>query len=94
MIIRRDASNRRLTERFHVSSQTLRKDLKLLDEKGICTRSSAGAILRRGTPPPADEGIRVGRAAAKLIEDGELVAHENVQLVSLRGTWRGKNLSF
>ena len=28
-----------LAERFHVSTQTLRKDLNFLDEKGICTRS-------------------------------------------------------
>jgi DeoR family transcriptional regulator, aga operon transcriptional repressor len=74
-----------LAERFHVSTQTLRKDLNFLDDKGICTRSSGGAILRRGAPSPteeaidvkrtrfADEKIRIGRAAAKLIEDNESV---------------------
>ena len=34
-----------LAEQFRVSTQTLRKDLNFLDEKGICTRSSGGAIL-------------------------------------------------
>jgi DeoR family transcriptional regulator of aga operon len=74
-----------LAERFRVSTQTLRKDLNFLDDKGICTRSSGGAILRRGGPSPAEEAIdvkralfkeekvRIGRAAATLIKDGESV---------------------
>jgi DeoR family transcriptional regulator, aga operon transcriptional repressor len=74
-----------LAERFRVSTQTLRKDLNFLDDKGICTRSSGGAILRRGAPSPteqaidvkrtlfADEKIRIGRAAAKLIKGDESV---------------------
>ena len=47
-----------LAERFHVSTQTLRKDLNFLDKKGICTRSSGGAILRPGTPAPVRGGDR------------------------------------
>jgi DeoR family transcriptional regulator of aga operon len=74
-----------LAESFHVSTQTLRKDLNFLDDKGICTRSSGGAILRRGSPSPteqaidvkrtlfADEKLRIGRAAARLINDEESV---------------------
>jgi DeoR family transcriptional regulator, aga operon transcriptional repressor len=74
-----------LAERFRVSTQTLRKDLNFLDDKGICTRSSGGAILRRGALSPneeaievkralfADEKMRIGRMAAGLIKDDESV---------------------
>jgi DeoR family transcriptional regulator, aga operon transcriptional repressor len=74
-----------LADLFRVSTQTLRKDLNFLDEKGICTRSSGGAILRRGALSPteqaievkralfADEKIRIGKAAAALIESDESV---------------------
>ena len=74
-----------LAERFRVSTQTLRKDLNFLDDKGICTRSSGGAILRRGGPSPTEEAIdvkrtlfaaekvRIGRAAAALIKNDESV---------------------
>jgi DeoR family transcriptional regulator of aga operon len=74
-----------LAEHFRVSTQTLRKDLNFLDGKGICTRSSGGAILRRGAPSPseqaievkrtlfADEKARIGRLAAAMIKQGESV---------------------
>jgi DeoR family transcriptional regulator, aga operon transcriptional repressor len=74
-----------LAERFRVSTQTLRKDLNFLDDKGICTRSSGGAILRRALPSPteeaidvkrtlfADEKVRIGRSAANLIKSDESV---------------------
>jgi DeoR family transcriptional regulator of aga operon len=74
-----------LAERFRVSTQTLRKDLNFLDDKGICTRSSGGAILRRVGPSPTEEAIdvkrtlfaaeksRIGRAAAALIGDQDSV---------------------
>ena len=74
-----------LAERFRVSTQTLRKDLNFLDDKGICTRSSGGAILRRAPQSPteeaidvkrtlfADEKVRIGRSAASLIKNNESV---------------------
>jgi DeoR family transcriptional regulator of aga operon len=74
-----------LAERFRVSTQTLRKDLNFLDDKGICTRSSGGAILKRRPLSPteqaidvkralfADEKIRIGRSAAALIKNDESV---------------------
>jgi DeoR family transcriptional regulator, aga operon transcriptional repressor len=74
-----------LAERFRVSTQTLRKDLGFLDSRGICTRSPGGAILSRGSPSPteqaldvkrtlfADEKVRIGRAAARLIKHQESV---------------------
>ena len=74
-----------LAEMFGVSTQTLRKDLNFLDSKGICTRTPGGAILNRGTSTVsedavdvkrtlfADEKVRIGKAAAALINDGESV---------------------
>ncbi len=74
-----------LAEMFGVSTQTLRKDLNFLDSKGICTRTPGGAMLNRGTSTVredavdvkrtlfADEKVRIGRAAAALINDGESV---------------------
>ena len=74
-----------LAERFHVSTQTLRKDLNFLDDKGVCTRSSGGAILKRGALSPteqaievkralyADEKMRIGKSAAALIESDDSV---------------------
>ena len=70
---------------FGVSTQTLRKDLNFLDAKGVCTRSSGGALLRLGALSPieeaidvkrkrfADEKVRIGKAAAALIGAGESV---------------------
>ena len=74
-----------LAEMFGVSTQTLRKDLNFLDSKGICTRTPGGAMLNRGTGAVredavdvkrtlfADEKVRIGKAAAALINDGESV---------------------
>ena len=74
-----------LAELFGVSTQTLRKDLNFLDAKGVCTRSPGGALLRLGALSPveeaidvkrrrfADEKVRIGRAAARLIGAGESV---------------------
>ena len=70
---------------FGVSTQTLRKDLNFLDAKGVCTRSSGGALLRLGALSPieeaidvkrkryADEKVRIGKAAAALVGSGESI---------------------
>ena len=91
-----------LAEHFRVSTQTLRKDLNFLDGKGICTRSSGGAILRRGAPSPseqaievkrtlfADEKARIGRLAAALIKDGESVLLDSgTTTLQVAQTYRG-----
>jgi len=74
-----------LAEQFGVSTQTLRKDLNFLDARGVCTRSSGGALLRIGVQSPTEDAIeikrqlfaaekaRIGRAAAALIEPGDSV---------------------
>lgn len=74
-----------LAEIFGVSTQTLRKDLNFLDAKGVCTRSSGGALLRLGALSPTEEAVdvkrrryaaekmRIGMAAAALIGAGESI---------------------
>jgi DeoR family transcriptional regulator, aga operon transcriptional repressor len=74
-----------LAELFGVSTQTVRKDLNFLDAKGVCTRSSGGALLRVGALSPAeetidvrrrrcaDEKVRIGKAAAGLLGWGESI---------------------
>jgi DeoR family transcriptional regulator of aga operon len=74
-----------LAEQFGVSTQTLRKDLNFLDARGVCTRSSGGALIKLGAQSPIEDAIeirrklyaaekaRIGRAAAALIAPGESV---------------------
>lgn len=74
-----------LSERFGVSTQTVRKDLNFLDSKGVCTRSPGGALLRLGALSPTEEAIdvrrrrhaeeksRIGKAAAALVSGGESI---------------------
>jgi DeoR family transcriptional regulator of aga operon len=74
-----------LAERFGVSTQTVRKDLNFLDAKGVCTRSSGGALLRIGALSPSEEAIdvrrrryadeksRIGKRAAALLGWGESI---------------------
>jgi DeoR family transcriptional regulator, aga operon transcriptional repressor len=74
-----------LAEQFKVSTQTLRKDLNFLDARGVCTRSSGGALLKIGSQSPTEDAIeikrklyaaeksRIGKAAAALIKPGDSV---------------------
>lgn len=74
-----------LAERFGVSMQTIRKDLHFLSGRGIAERSYGGAILAGAVnviaEPPAEakrtihieEKMRVGRAAAAMIEPGDSI---------------------
>lgn len=74
-----------LSEIFGVSTVTIRKDLKFLDQQGIAARSYGGAILSEiATPTPAyhikykqqeniTEKIAIGQAAATLINSGESI---------------------
>jgi DeoR/GlpR family transcriptional regulator of sugar metabolism len=69
-----------LAEQFGVSTQTVRKDLNFLDSKGICTRSSGGALLRLGALSPT-EGIDVRRRQ---------FADEKAHIKLAAGLWGGR----
>ncbi|QXQ05292.1 DeoR/GlpR family DNA-binding transcription regulator [Sphingosinicellaceae bacterium] len=74
-----------LSERFSVSVQTIRKDLRFLATKGVMERSygggiSADAVNVTAEPPVeakrsshADEKIRIGRLAASMVRPGESI---------------------
>lgn len=74
-----------LAERFGVSMQTIRKDLRFLAKRGVAERSYGGAILAGAvnvTSEPGveakrsihtDEKVRIGRLAAAMVSPGESV---------------------
>lgn len=76
-----------LGERFRVSEATVRRDLAQLQERGFIERAHGGATPRlpgraRGFPEPPilgraslqpKEKRRIGRAAVKYVEDGDVV---------------------
>jgi len=71
-----------LALQFNVSEVTIRSDLKALEERGLLTRTRGGAlpamhrnILERQSERIADK-IRIARAAAELVEDGDVIMIE------------------
>jgi DeoR family transcriptional regulator, aga operon transcriptional repressor len=74
-----------LSDQFGVSSQTIRKDLQYLEERGVATRCYGGAILAQILGPVtepavemkrtmrADEKERIGRYAASLVKPGDSI---------------------
>lgn len=76
------ATAKELMLRTQYSSATIHRDLIELERKGLIKRSSGGAeVLDLGTCPPLpqrydfhrEEKLRICRAAAELIRDGETV---------------------
>lgn len=74
-----------LSRQFEVSSQTIRKDLQYLEERGVATRCYGGAILSQIVGPTAEPAVEVkrtlradekesiGRFAAGLVKPGESI---------------------
>lgn len=74
-----------LSQRFRVSTVTIRNDLATLEQQGRLVRTHGGAMAKPdpGREPPAFalrkelhlvEKERIGRAAAALVRDGESIA--------------------
>src|SRR5438270_5760141 len=70
-----------LSERFHVSQDTIRRDLRELAEAGLLQRVHGGALLRSPTDPqymvrrdesPAAKSA-IAAAAAQLVRPGQVV---------------------
>jgi len=80
---RKRATVAELGERFGVSEATIRRDLEKLDCRGEIRRAHGGAVAaERATPEPPvvqrmveneEEKRRIGRAAAQLVRDGEVI---------------------
>jgi DeoR family transcriptional regulator of aga operon len=70
---------RELSERFGISEVTVRSDLDELASRGDVHRIRGGALTRLATERPfeesetsfAEEKVAIGRAAAKLVREGE-----------------------
>lgn len=80
VLIGRSAQVGELARRFSVSEMTVRRDLGRLAREGKLTRVRGGAVLERDEPPFAEimverlaEKERIGRAAAKLVSDGQTI---------------------
>ncbi len=73
-----------LCNRFGVSASTVRNDLRDLQEEGLITRTHGGAISNSKSgfePPPLEKKTHmaeakraIGRAAAALVENGDIIA--------------------
>lgn len=71
-----------LSERFHVSPATIRKDMRSLEQEGLIRRTHGGAIkpqqdhemkLEMAAVSAQDEKARIGRAAARLVNDNDIL---------------------
>jgi DeoR/GlpR family transcriptional regulator of sugar metabolism len=71
-----------LSALFDVSSETIRKDLKYLEEKGIAKKGYGGAVIANERLEPSfiektiksrDEKERIAKAVVELIEDGQII---------------------
>ncbi|MGD1991595.1 MAG: DeoR/GlpR family DNA-binding transcription regulator [Anaerolineae bacterium] len=66
-----------LVVRFDVSAPTIRRDLTWLEKEGLARRVHGGALVAgqvaSSRPDPDAVPTRIGRAAAKMVADGETV---------------------
>lgn len=84
-LLRRDARVRveELADRFAVSGETIRRDLKVLEDRGLARRVYGGAVTADGRPRADDRHATrhdtrraeraIAAAAAALVEPGETV---------------------
>ncbi len=78
---RQELQTSQLAQMFHVSSVTLRSDLIYLERLGVCKRLFGKVVASNNRIADdnfelvshIDEKERIGKAAAKLIEDGDAV---------------------
>lgn len=91
--VRRDARVRvdDLARRFGVSGETVRRDLQVLEERGLLRRVYGGAVVARADPPPvrADAPAaggspmhrRIAALAATLVEPDDTIALHGDRLI-------------
>lgn len=79
LTVDRRVESARLAERFDVSAESVRKDLALLEERGLLRRVHGGAVPcepSRAEPPVADRDVRlaqkssIARRALRFVPDG------------------------
>ncbi len=74
-----------ITEKYNISDESARRDLRLLEKKGVCKRTRGGAISVKqiGLKPPADRNFetmpiydnyrKIARSAIKKISENDIV---------------------
>ncbi len=74
-----------ITEKYGISDESARRDLRMLEQKGICQRTHGGAIIPRqvGVRPPANRDFvnmpvydnykGISRAAVNMIKENDTV---------------------
>ena len=79
LAVDRRVESARLAQRFDVSAESVRKDLALLEERGLLRRVHGGAVPcepSRAEPPVADRDVRlaqkssIARRALRFVPDG------------------------
>lgn len=96
----------KLAKRFEVSTDTIRRDLDMLDTEGLLLRTHGGAVsLAAGTRPDTDLDVRIhvqaraketiGRLAADLVKEGSVIMLNggSTTLSVVRHLRRGSNLT-
>jgi len=91
-----------LAERFQVSEVTIRADLRGLEERGLVSRTRGGAVpslhrdILERQAQHVDEKARIARAAAELVDDGDVFMVEagttTAQIVRFLGAKRDIHL--
>jgi len=78
-----------LAERFHVSRETIRRDLRELEKDGIVKRTHGGAVIAATSPSQPEfpiavretqhyeEKLAICKRAAAMIEDGDVIFVDN-----------------
>lgn len=70
-----------LSQRFKVSADTIRRDLRELESDGLIRKTHGGALQRIASPPPYTVRLvqasklkeAIGRRAAELVEEGDSI---------------------
>ncbi len=74
-----------ITEKYNISDESARRDLRILEQKGICKRTRGGAILlsQIGIKPPVDRNFEtmtvfptyreIARIAVNLIKENDII---------------------
>ena len=86
------ASINELSQRYHVSSMTIRRDLARLQDAGIVALTHGGAVFnasrrpRRPTPSPASRAI-ARYAAASFVNDGDVIFLDSSAATLAMASW-------
>ena len=70
-----------LAEALNVSTSTVRRDLEMLERKGVVERTHGGAVLKRDAPPAGQGGIALAERIRENVAQKQAIAREVDKLV-------------